>query len=129
MMAFIWESVYLMSLLWTIVPKASPISCMTVLVSSSAVAPGMFLSPIASSAKRTSYPSCAPCLAVVETQTCAWTESALHGSTYSVEENAYHIPSQDDLVAALASEVLVQVGLCKCAWVVLLNYLLAMLWL
>lgn len=46
--------VYLMSLLWTIVAKASASSCITILVRSSPLTLGMSLSPTQSSATSTS---------------------------------------------------------------------------
>lgn len=92
---------YLISLLFTIVPKASPNSAMTILVTSAPEAPGMSRSPTASSAIITSYPRRAASLlrqsvllafrrrlsllvthrAVVDTQTCAYTEGQLADST------------------------------------------------
>jgi hypothetical protein len=58
---------YLISLLFTMVPKASPSSTMTIFVTSSPDAPGISRSPTASSAMITSYPRRAASLRYIST--------------------------------------------------------------
>jgi hypothetical protein len=68
---------YLMSLPFTIVPKASPNSAMTIFVTSAPLAPGISRSPTASSAMITSYPRRAASLRLISKRIVNKKERAL----------------------------------------------------